>query len=132
MIEDAPVADHERVAGCARAGHWRRECPAVVPRPRKTSPTRSGTSGRRSPPVELADRARAREAAGLPQGEREFGLHRRRQRRRCVHDWHVRLQQQVVFGRDAVGRYTLMLGFTALVLRPEAVLSFISTPYDNR
>jgi hypothetical protein len=50
----------------------------------------------------------------------------------AVHDWHVRLQQQLVFGRDAVGRYTLMLGFTALVLRPEAVVSFISTPYDNR
>jgi hypothetical protein len=50
----------------------------------------------------------------------------------AVHDWHVRLQQQLVFGRDAVGRYTLMMGFTALVLRPEAVANFISTPYDNR
>jgi len=50
----------------------------------------------------------------------------------AVHDWHVRLQQQLVFGRDVAGRYTLMLGFTALVLRPEAVASFISTPYDNR
>ena len=50
----------------------------------------------------------------------------------AVHDWHIRLQQALVFGRDAVGRYTLMLGFTALVLRPEAVVTFISTPYDNR
>lgn len=50
----------------------------------------------------------------------------------AVHDWHVRLQQTLVFGRDTVGRYTLMLGFTALVLRPEAVVTFISTPYDNR
>ena len=50
----------------------------------------------------------------------------------AVHDWHIRLQQALVFGRDPVGRYTLMLGFTALVLRPEAVVTFISTPYDNR
>jgi hypothetical protein len=50
----------------------------------------------------------------------------------AVHDWHIRLEQTLVFGRDAVGRYTLMLGFTALVLRPEAVVTFISTPYDNR
>jgi hypothetical protein len=50
----------------------------------------------------------------------------------AVHDWHIRLQQSLVFGRDTVGRYTLMLGFTALVLRPEAVVAFISTPYDNR
>ena len=50
----------------------------------------------------------------------------------AVHDWHVRLQQQLLFGRDTVGRYTLMLGFTALVLRPEAVPMFISVPYESR
>jgi hypothetical protein len=50
----------------------------------------------------------------------------------AVYDWHVRVQQQLVFGRDPGGRYTLLLGFTALVLRPEAVATFISTPYDNR
>ncbi len=50
----------------------------------------------------------------------------------AVHDWHIRVQQPLVFGRDVSGRYTLMLGFTALVLRPEAVTTFISTPYDNR
>jgi hypothetical protein len=50
----------------------------------------------------------------------------------AVHDWHVRTLQPLVFGRDPVLRYTLMLGFTALVLRPEAVTTFISTPYDNR
>ena len=50
----------------------------------------------------------------------------------AVHDWHIRLQQQLVFGRDTVGRYTLMLGFTALVLRPDSVASYISTPYDSR
>jgi hypothetical protein len=50
----------------------------------------------------------------------------------AVHDWHIRLQQQLIFGRDAVGRYTLMLGFTALVLRPDSIPSYISTPYDSR
>ena len=50
----------------------------------------------------------------------------------AVHDWHIRQRQQLVFNRDVTGRYTLMLGFTALVLRPEAVTTFISTPYDNR
>ena len=50
----------------------------------------------------------------------------------AVHDWHVRLQQPLVLGRDATGRYTLMLGFTALVLRPDVVAGFISSPYDNR
>lgn len=49
-----------------------------------------------------------------------------------AYDWHVRLQQALTLGRDSTGRYTLMLGFTALVLRPEAVVTFISTPYDNR
>jgi hypothetical protein len=49
-----------------------------------------------------------------------------------VHDWHVRMHQDLVFGRDSGGRYTLMLGFTALVLRPEAIPGYISTPYDNR
>jgi len=50
----------------------------------------------------------------------------------AVHDWHIRLQQQLVFGRDTVGRYTLMLGFTALVLRSDSAASYISTPYDSR
>jgi hypothetical protein len=50
----------------------------------------------------------------------------------AVHDWHIRLQQQLVFGRDPVGRYTLMLGFTALVLRADSAASYISTPYDSR
>jgi hypothetical protein len=49
-----------------------------------------------------------------------------------AYDWHVRLQQPLTIGRDSAGRYTLMLGFTALVLRPDVVSNFISTPYDNR
>ena len=50
----------------------------------------------------------------------------------AVHDWHVRLQQPMTIGRDPAGRYTLMLAFTALVLRPDVAPNFISTPYDNR
>jgi hypothetical protein len=50
----------------------------------------------------------------------------------AAHDWHVRLQQPLMLGRDATGRYTLMLGFTALVLRPDVVPNFIGTPYDAR
>ena len=49
----------------------------------------------------------------------------------AVYDWHVRLQQPLMLGRDATGRYTLMLGFTALVLRPDVVPNFISAAYDN-
>ena len=50
----------------------------------------------------------------------------------AAHDWHVRLQQPLTIGRDPAGRYTLMLAFTALVLRPDVAPNFISTPYDNR
>jgi hypothetical protein len=50
----------------------------------------------------------------------------------AVHDWHVRLQQPLTLGRDPLGRYTLMLGYTMLVLRPDVVSNFISAPYDNR
>jgi hypothetical protein len=49
-----------------------------------------------------------------------------------AYDWHVRLQQPLTLGRDSTGRYTLLFGFTALVLRPDVASSFISTPYDNR
>ena len=47
-----------------------------------------------------------------------------------VYDWHVRLQQPIVVGRDPSGRYMLLLGFTQLVLRPDFVADYISVPYD--
>jgi hypothetical protein len=50
----------------------------------------------------------------------------------AIYDWHVRMQQPLVLGRDLNGRYTMMLGFTALVLRQDAASSFIGIPYDNR
>jgi hypothetical protein len=50
----------------------------------------------------------------------------------AAYDWHVRLQQPLTIGRDAAGRYTLLLGFSTLVLRPDVAANFISAPYDNR
>jgi hypothetical protein len=47
-----------------------------------------------------------------------------------VYDWHVRLQQPLVVGRDPSGRYMLLMGFTQLVLRPDFVSDYISVPYD--
>jgi hypothetical protein len=50
----------------------------------------------------------------------------------AVYDWHIRLQQPLVLGRDGSGRYTMTLAFTQLVLRPETPPGFISPPYDLR
>ncbi len=49
-----------------------------------------------------------------------------------VHDWHVRWQQPLSIGRDNLGRYTVALNQTQLILRPDAVPAFIGAPYDNR
>jgi len=49
-----------------------------------------------------------------------------------IYDWHVRMQQPLVLGRDASGHYTMMLAYTTLVLRQDAVPAYISIPYDNR
>jgi hypothetical protein len=49
-----------------------------------------------------------------------------------VYDWHIRLQQPLVLGRDGSGRYTMTLAFTQLVLHPETTPGFISPPYDLR
>ena len=48
-----------------------------------------------------------------------------------IHDWHIRMQQPLVLGRDVNGRYTMMLGFTALVLRQDAVPLLLGIPYDQ-
>jgi hypothetical protein len=50
----------------------------------------------------------------------------------AVYDWHIRLQQPLVLGRDGSGRYTMTLAFTQLVMRPETTPGFISPPYDVR
>jgi hypothetical protein len=49
-----------------------------------------------------------------------------------VHDWHIRWQQPLTLGRDGLGRYTLMLNQTLVILRPDVLANFISQPYDNR
>ena len=50
----------------------------------------------------------------------------------AVHDWHVRHLQPITLGRDATGRYTIILMNTVLILRHDAAPSFVGTPYDNR
>ena len=50
----------------------------------------------------------------------------------AIHDWHIKHLQQIVFGRDGNGRYTITLMGTQVVMRPDLVPSFISLPYDSR
>jgi hypothetical protein len=50
----------------------------------------------------------------------------------AVYDWHVRNLQPLTLGRDGNGRYTIMLLFTTIVMRPDAVPDFISAAYDLR
>ena len=49
-----------------------------------------------------------------------------------VYDWHIRHLQQPTIGRNAEGRYTIMLMATMLVMRVEAQPTFIGIPFDNR
>ena len=50
----------------------------------------------------------------------------------AVYDWHVRWKQPLVLGRDSNGRYTLVLGFTTLVLRHDSTPTLVGIPYENR
>ena len=47
-----------------------------------------------------------------------------------VYEWHVRMQQPLVLGRDVAGRYTMLVNFTQLILRPDVTSGYISVPYD--
>jgi len=49
-----------------------------------------------------------------------------------VYDWHVRYQQPLTVGRNAEGRYTIMLMGTMVVMRVETALGFVGIPFDNR
>jgi hypothetical protein len=49
-----------------------------------------------------------------------------------VHDWHVRWQQPLTLGRDGLGRYTIVLNQTTLILRPEVLGAYIGIPYDSK
>jgi hypothetical protein len=50
----------------------------------------------------------------------------------AVHDWHIRWQQPLTLGRDNLGRYTLLFGQTYLIMRADAIPTFMGVPYDNR
>lgn len=50
----------------------------------------------------------------------------------AVHDWHIRWQQPLTLGRDALGRYTIVLNQTTIIMRPDTAGNFVSLPYDNR
>jgi hypothetical protein len=49
-----------------------------------------------------------------------------------VHDWHIRWQQPMALGRDNLGRYTIVLNQTVLIMRADASPTFIGVPYDAR
>jgi hypothetical protein len=49
-----------------------------------------------------------------------------------VYDWHVRYQQPLTLGRNAEGRYTIMLMGTMVVMRVDTTPAFVGIPYDNR
>jgi hypothetical protein len=49
----------------------------------------------------------------------------------AVPDWHIRWQQPITIGRDAVGRYTILLMQTVVIMRPDSKDS-IGLPYDNK
>jgi hypothetical protein len=50
----------------------------------------------------------------------------------AVHDWHVRWQQPLTVGRDPLGRYTIVLNQTAVIMRPDSLANFVGIPYDNK
>jgi hypothetical protein len=50
-----------------------------------------------------------------------------------VYDWHVRYRQPLNVGRNAEGRYTIVLMTTTVVMRPDLIAgSYIGVPYDSR
>jgi len=50
-----------------------------------------------------------------------------------VYDWHVRYRQPLNIGRNAEGRYTIVLMTTTVVMRPDLLAgSYIGAPYDSR
>ena len=50
----------------------------------------------------------------------------------AVQEWHVRWQQPMSIGRDVLGRYTILLSGTIVVMRPELSGAFIGVPYDAK
>jgi hypothetical protein len=50
----------------------------------------------------------------------------------AVHDWHVRWNQPLAMGRDSLGRYTITVNQTLVILRSDVAGTFVGIPYDNR
>ena len=50
----------------------------------------------------------------------------------AVYDWHIKWQQPLTLGRDANGRYTVLLMQTAVILRTDTLPGFVGIPYDLR
>jgi hypothetical protein len=50
----------------------------------------------------------------------------------AVHDWHVRWQQPLTLGRDALGRYTILLNTTTMIMRTDSAGNFLGQGYDNK
>jgi len=48
-----------------------------------------------------------------------------------IYDWHIRWQQPLTLGRDAGGRYTMVLIQTLLILRSDFLASYVGVPFDN-
>ena len=49
----------------------------------------------------------------------------------ALHDWHIRWQQPITLARDVLGRYTILLMQTIVIMRPETKDS-IGLPYDSK
>lgn len=49
-----------------------------------------------------------------------------------VYDWCIRYQQAPTIGRNAEGRYTIMLMATMLVMRVDTQPGYVGIPFDNR
>ena len=49
-----------------------------------------------------------------------------------VYDWHVRYNQPMSIGRDPLGRLTILLMSTTLIMRPDLAANYVGPGYDNR
>jgi hypothetical protein len=49
-----------------------------------------------------------------------------------VHDWYIRRMQPPAIGRNADGRYTIMLMGTMLIMRVDTQPGYVGIPFDNR
>jgi hypothetical protein len=50
----------------------------------------------------------------------------------AVHDWHVRWRQPLTIGRDGLGRYTILLNATTVIMRTDSAGNYLGQGYDNK